>query len=139
MARTSSSGIEISAGQFSDLVKAVRDTSERVTSVGMQVAEVKGEMNAYAAGLQREQAAREALGKEVEKHDVLLRGDGTKNNPGLAAQIGDVFTVAETALAAVKQIRAWGWRISGALLVAVLVDITLRLLPHLYAVPNSAP
>lgn len=139
MGRTSTDTPGITADQFAQLMAAVRENSDKVAAVGLQVAEVKGEVTAYATGLQNERAAREALADEVRRHDVLLRGDGTKNNPGLADQIGDVQQLAETALKTVNRIGAWFWRIGGALLLAVLVDLTLRLLPHLYAASNPTP
>ncbi len=117
--------LTISQDQFNLLWNGIQATNSLV-------AELKGQVAAYAAGLENERQARETLAREVDKLDGIIRGDGTPGKPGLVEQIGDVRKVAADAKEEIKQIRNAIWIIGSPIAVAIFIDIVLRLLPLLY-------
>lgn len=129
--------ITISEEHFQQIMSAIQDNSKNVQAVNMQIAELKGTVAAYASGLDAERKAREELSNKINQHDVILRGDGTQNNPGLVDQVGDVRTRADNAIDGVRQIRNAIWIVGSAIGIAVIVDVILRLLPHIYAAPEA--
>lgn len=106
--------------------------ANRIDRIIEQVAELKGTVSAYNSGLEEERKAREALGRKLDEHDKMLRGDGTKNNPGLVEQIGDVRDLAQTNRDTLKNIRNAILGVGLAIAVPLVVDVVLRLLPLLY-------
>lgn len=131
--------ISISEEQINRIMDAIGDVRDKtaevngkVAEVDNKVAEIKGTMAAYASGLEEERKAREALGRKVDKHDEILRGDGTYNKPGLIEQVGDVRQKAEDARKEVKQIRTAIWIVGSGIAIPLIVDVIMRLLHMAY-------
>lgn len=116
--------------QVTRIMEAIKTIGDEVSNVLVQMAEMRGTLSAYASGLAEERKAREAIGRKVDNHDDLLRGDGKEK--GLIEKIGDAAQRADAAMAEVKRMRNTLIGIGSPIAIAVIVDMVMRLMPLLY-------
>jgi hypothetical protein len=122
--------ITLSEAQVTRIMEAIKGIGGEVASVNIQLAEMKGTIAAFANGIAEERKAREALGRKVDGHDDLLRGDGKEK--GLVEKIGDAQKAADTARDEIKGMRNAIWAVGSPIAVALVIDVLLRLFPMLY-------
>lgn len=116
--------------QVGQIMQAISATRNEISSVGLQIAEIKGSVSAFGSSLDDERKSREALGRKVDYHDDLLRGDG--KTAGLSEQVGNVRELAENASKEVKQIKTAIWAIGSPIAIALIIDVIMRALPMIY-------
>jgi hypothetical protein len=120
----------MSEAQVNRIMAAINAIGGDVTSVSIQMAEMKGTIAAYANGIAEERKAREALGYKVDAHDNLLRGDG--KDKGLVDKVDNAQKTADIARDENKQMRNAIWAVGSPIAIALVIDVLLRLFPMLY-------
>lgn len=68
------------------------------------------------------------LSKKVDDHHLRLYGDGSRDHPGLVADVGTLWAFMERSERRRRNIRRWGWGIAGTVLAGVLTALIVALL-----------